>query len=117
MAFGAVTCVTGIVGTLAGSVISKVCWTWLGETFLCGRSERVSCSSPSLTPPSFPLPFISLLRQKLESKTPGHDCYVCGVGLLLCVVFMGVSLPVAVFNLPLFWFLVLIAEVRLKGVE
>ncbi|EDQ86657.1 uncharacterized protein MONBRDRAFT_33732 [Monosiga brevicollis MX1] len=71
--FGGVTVITGVCGTLLGSIISK----------------------------------------RLESKTPAHDSYVCGVGMLVAVVFIGIAIPLASYQMWIFWVLTLFGELAL----
>merc|ERR1719235_1471851 len=73
LAFGAVTCITGIVGTLGGSWLSK----------------------------------------KYGPVTGKIDSYICGLGMLSAVVFMGIAIPMAAYSMPLFWTTITLGEIAL----
>ncbi|EGD75631.1 hypothetical protein PTSG_06695 [Salpingoeca rosetta] len=73
LAFGAVTCAAGIIGTLGGSWLSK----------------------------------------RYAPRTGAIDSYICGVGMLLAVFFMGISIPIASYSMPLFWLTIVLGEIAL----
>eukprot|EP00055_Hartaetosiga_balthica_P010638 m.46073 g.46073 ORF g.46073 m.46073 type:complete len:504 (+) comp7249_c0_seq1:90-1601(+) len=73
LAFGAVTVVTGVIGTFYGSWLSK----------------------------------------KYTAMTLKADSYICGLGLLASVAFMGVAIPSLPYSQVAFWILVFFGELTL----
>ena len=54
--------------------------------------------------------FLSVM-QKYGPVTGKIDSYICGLGMLSAVVFMGIAIPMAAYSMPLFWTTITLGEV------